>query len=345
VNKVGNPGSMDVNVPTGSWSESTVTGLSGIGVGASVAGPIPVTTQDTFISIPVTIQVQNWLTGAPNNGFILTAVGSASVFFDSKEATSTSHQPVLEVDLIGPQGAAGPKGPSGPTGVAGPPGAPGATGPQGDVGPAGPAGVPGAPGPGGPQGPTGPTGAAGAQGPSGPTGAPGPAGPAGPSGPTGPTGVAGPTGPTGPVGATGIQGVPGIAGATGPAGPTGPTGPQGLLVNSPPFQYTISGVLQPAQLSGGVTQHVILIDNTGSNGDFTLPAATVPGEDLAIVLNDFTLANGLSVNIHAAAGDQIVGFTNATVCNSGCTNTSFLVNFWAHFVSDGNHHWYCVTND
>src|SRR5262249_20658159 len=42
VNKIGTAGAITVNVATNPWSEGTVTGLSGVGVGAFVAGPISV---------------------------------------------------------------------------------------------------------------------------------------------------------------------------------------------------------------------------------------------------------------------------------------------------------------
>jgi hypothetical protein len=93
-----------------------------------------------------------------------------------------------------------------------------------------------------------------------------------------------------------------------------------------------------------VSQNVILVNNTsGAAIPLTLPAATTVGEDIAVVLNDFS-ASGRGADVSAAAGDTIQGFVSATICASGCTSTSFRVNFFAHFVSDGNHHWYCVVN-
>jgi hypothetical protein len=136
-------------------------------------------------------------------------------------------------------------------------------------------------------------------------------------------------------------GLTGNQGAAGPSGATGAAGPPGLILNS----FTISPIDSPATVAAGVTQNVILVNNTSVPAiTLTLPAATTAGEDIAVVLSDFS-NGGNSANVHAAAGDSIVGFVTATVCPSGCTNTSFLVNFFAHFVSDGNHHWYCVTNN
>ena len=170
VNKVGTAGSINVNAANTSWTESAVTGLSGVGVGQLVAGPIGVSVAGSYLSIPITSQVQAWLTGAPNNGLIVSATpATTSLFFDSKENTSTSQPAVIEVVLTPPAGANGATGPAGAPGASGPAGAPGVTGPIGD---AGPQGQPGVTGPTGATGPAGPAGAAGATGPKGPSGGP-----------------------------------------------------------------------------------------------------------------------------------------------------------------------------
>jgi hypothetical protein len=342
VNKIGAAGAITVNVATNPWSEGTVTGLSGVGVGAFVAGPISVNVANAFILIPVTAQVQAWLTGAPNNGLILSATPSTtSVFFDSKESSSTSHQAALEINLIGPQGAAGAPGANGAAGPAGASGPTGPVGVAGDTGPTGPSGPTGASGPSGPTGPvgaTGPSGAKGATGATGVAGAAGPSGPIGPQGAQGASGARGPSGASGPVGPSGPQGAPGSPGA---AGPSGPTGPPGLILNS----YTISGVLSPATVQAGVVQNVILLNNTSATPiAVTLPPATTVGQDISIVLNDYS-SNGQSANVSAGAGDMIIILPGATVCASSCTNTSFPVNIFSHFVSDGNHHWYVTVNN
>jgi hypothetical protein len=130
VNKVGTAGSINVNVATASWTESTVTGLSGVGIGQLVAGPINVAVAGSYLSIPITAQVQAWLTGAPNNGLIVTATPSTtSLFFDSKESTSTSQPAALEIVLTPPAGPNGATGPAGAQGATAPAGAAGLTGP------------------------------------------------------------------------------------------------------------------------------------------------------------------------------------------------------------------------
>jgi hypothetical protein len=343
VNKIGVAGSINVNVANASWTESTVTGLSGVGVGQLVAGPIAVSVAGAYLSIPITTQVQAWLSGAPNNGLIVTASPStASLFFDSKENTTTSQLAAIDVVLTPPSGPNGAAGPAGTQGASGPAGAPGVIGPVGDAGPQGPAGVTG---PTGPTGPVGPAGATGATGPKGPTGAAGPTGATGPAGPTGPagaTGAAGVAGAGGPGGPTGPTGPPGNAGPAGSTGPVGPTGPQGVILNS----FTISSVQSPGALSGALTQDVILVSNPVAAATYTLPAAGpgTAGKELLIVLNNYSFASANSINLTALATDPIV-IGSATVCTSGCTNASFPVNIWVQVVSDGNHHWYCPANN
>lgn len=250
VNAVTAGGQFDIYnlLPTPTWSESTVTYNNRPALGASATGGNPVTLSTasvrTFVLVDITSTVQGWLSApSNNNGIALAAVGqSANFSFDTKESTTTSHQPELEIVLNGPQGPqgadgpAGPVGPMGPQGLQGPAGAPGSAGPAGPAGVQGPQGLTGVQGPQGLTGAAGPAGAAGATGPQGPkgdtgaTGAAGPAGSTGPQGPKGDTGPAGATGPAGPAGATGAtgpQGPTGAAGAQGPAGPIGPVGPQG----------------------------------------------------------------------------------------------------------------------
>ena len=200
-----------------------MTGNSGIAVGSALS--TAAISAPGYVTFDVTVQVASWLSGSPNNGFILTADAATpalTIFIDSKENVATSHPPVLEVVFSGAAGATGPQGAPGAPGATGARGATGATGP---AGPTGATGSTGASGPAGTMGATGATGAAGPTGATGATGASGPAGPAGATGATGPTGVAGANGATGASGPAGPQGLPGATGATGPAGPTGATGP------------------------------------------------------------------------------------------------------------------------
>ena len=215
VNKVGSAGTVNISVANGAWSEGVVNGTNAPAAGAPVASAVTVPAADSYLYVNATQAVQNWVNGTtPNDGFIITPNSGVSVFFDSKESTTTSHPATLTIILAnsGATGATGAQGATGPTGAAG------ASGTQGAVGPTGAAGASGA------QGATGPTGAAGAAGATGARGATGPTGVAGASGARGATGAAGAAGARGATGPTGSQGTIGLTGATGPAGPSGTTG-------------------------------------------------------------------------------------------------------------------------
>ena len=177
VNRANFFGHVDVAPVTSSWVESAVTFNTLPGLGAVIA-TVPVSQRFAYVSIDVTQQVADWLSGkSTNNGFAILPSASdptTSIVLDSKENDEGGHSAGLDISLVGPAGATGPPGPIGPQGM---------PGPQGLLGP------PGATGPAGAQGPAGPTGATGANGPSGATG---PAGPQGSTGPTGPTGPQGP---------------------------------------------------------------------------------------------------------------------------------------------------------
>src|SRR5712692_4638445 len=233
-------GTFDVRLVTGIWSEKTLTYNNAPPAGLLIAGSVPTNTSQArdFVLVDATSAVQAWLlSGTANNGIVLIASpgSSISVNFDSKEASSTSHDPRIEIEVVsaGPQGTQGTAGPQGATGPAGTAGAAatvqvrstttvsasmpasvlnGGTQnaamldfliPQGPMGPTGP------------QGPQGQTGAQGPQGIQGPIGLTGAQGPQGTQGPIGLTGAQGPQGTQGPIGLTGAQG---SQGAQGPAG-------------------------------------------------------------------------------------------------------------------------------
>ncbi len=150
VNRVGSPGAVEVQTLLGAWAESAVTaGSVPLGSGAGSGPVVPVASAGQFVTVDVTPQVRSWVNGTANNGFMLTPALSAPstvVFFDSKENTTTAHEPRLELVLAdqGPQGIPGPKGDTGAVGATGPrglQGPQGVPGPQGSQGPAGPVNV------------------------------------------------------------------------------------------------------------------------------------------------------------------------------------------------------------
>lgn len=339
VNKVGVAGAVNIYGANAAWTESTVNGLSGLVPGTVVALSVPITVSGSYIAIPVTNMVQSWLQGNPNNGFIIIAnPTTTSVFFDSKENTSTSHPAVLEIDFAVANGATGASGPQGATGATG------ATGPTGAVGPSGPAGSLGAqglPGAVGAAGPSGPAGPLGAQGASGAVGLPGAAGPSGPLGPAGPAGAAGATGPTGATGPAGPAGPAGASGALGLTGPAGATGPQGLINNG--FTVTqMSGA--SITISNSETHNQIVIVNATENGAIssntvTLPQSTAVGAGFMIELNvlNWGINDGTFV-VQTQTGDTIIDQTFGPF-------TSYGFNYQGELVTDGNHHWYLLINN
>jgi hypothetical protein len=192
-------GTVDVVELADQWSEKTITARNAPALSDLIASgvAIDINKKGQYLLIDVTTAVKYWLDSSTNNGLALVAGSGASVMFDSKENSQTSHEPELIVTLnrdIGPQG---PEGPQGPQGAEGP------VGPQGPAGPAGP------------------------QGPEGPKGADGPQGLQGAEGPQGPQGLQGLQGLTGPIGPTGPQGDKGDKGDKGDQGDQGPAGLSG----------------------------------------------------------------------------------------------------------------------
>jgi hypothetical protein len=187
INGVTTSGTFDVYLVTSSWTEGALTFSKAPTLGAKVTSAVMIPgSKRNFIDVDVTSAVQAWLsspTPAPNYGVALvpSSGSSISVSFDSKENTSTSHDPELSVAMIsvgapGSQGAQGPAGPQGPAGAIGPAGPQGSVGPMGAPGATGPAGQQGAPGATGSSGPQGPQGLMGFAGPEGAVGLAGPAG-------------------------------------------------------------------------------------------------------------------------------------------------------------------------
>ena len=106
----------------------------------AVQSGVPIASSDSYVAIDATAAVQGWLSGTPNDGFIITPLGSVNVAFDSKESATTSHPATLTIILTS-MGATGPTGPPGVTGPTGPQGPLGPIGPVGPVGPAGTTGI------------------------------------------------------------------------------------------------------------------------------------------------------------------------------------------------------------
>ena len=155
VNRVSAPGSFNVYQVAGPWTEEGITKASTPPLGTVEATAVPVTSVSSFVTVDLTDLVKDWIDGVvPNDGIALApSTDAISVQFDSKENTTSSHEPKLEITLyggpagpegpIGPQGAQGPVGPIGPQGVKGDKGDPGSQGLQGIQGVTGDKGDPG----------------------------------------------------------------------------------------------------------------------------------------------------------------------------------------------------------
>src|SRR5207245_7081615 len=126
---VTNPsGAIDIYPVTGDWNESTLNPSSPPAISSTAfATMVPVGKANSFLVLDLTQLVQAWLKGFANggldtNGIALVAnTSSTYVVFDSKESIVTSHEPRLEIVLVGsgPQGPVGPQGPQGPVGPQG----------------------------------------------------------------------------------------------------------------------------------------------------------------------------------------------------------------------------------
>jgi hypothetical protein len=104
VNTVTTAGAFEVYDVNGTWTESGLTYALAPALGSVIDSNVAITTADKnqFILIPMTSTVQGWVnTPATNNGIALVAVGSFNATFDSKETTTTSHPPELDIVFAG----------------------------------------------------------------------------------------------------------------------------------------------------------------------------------------------------------------------------------------------------
>jgi len=303
--------------------------------------------------------------GAPG---VAGAGGSAGTVSGPTGATGPTGAP-------GVAGAAGTSGATGPTGNTGSPGPTGPTGNIGTAGATGPTGPNGATGSPGASGLPGGTGAPGSTGPTGATGASGPAGATGDTGAMGASGSTGPNGSTGSTGQNGATGSPGAAGSGGATGATGAAGPQGLYDNAPYPIFDLGNAVCPGYTppntcgSGAIfvtipantTDHFFLLHTTDDSTDnneyagpynVTLPAATTAGQIIAVLSTNPTTA--AFTDYYPVSGDQILSGDFVAASNAvGNTNgegptqgTFYQSNAnWAQFVSDGNHHWYMLSQN
>jgi len=106
VNGVSTAGSFNVDLVNGAWSESTITANLAPALGGTVAASVPLATsnKNDYVIVDVTSAVQAWLNGnQPNDGLALLANSPLNATFDSKESTTQSHPP--ELDIVFASGA------------------------------------------------------------------------------------------------------------------------------------------------------------------------------------------------------------------------------------------------
>jgi hypothetical protein len=104
VNAVTTAGSFEVYSVNGTWAESTLTYDLAPALGSVIDSNVPLTTaaKNQYILINVTSTVQGWVnTPSSNNGLALVAIGTFNAAFDSKENTTTSHPPELDIVFAG----------------------------------------------------------------------------------------------------------------------------------------------------------------------------------------------------------------------------------------------------
>ena len=104
VNSVTTAGSFNVDYVTGPWVEKTITANLSPSLGTTVAGNVPLTTAlvHDYVLVDVTPAVVAWLNGTQaNDGLALVANSPLNATFDSKENTTQSHSPELDVVFSG----------------------------------------------------------------------------------------------------------------------------------------------------------------------------------------------------------------------------------------------------
>ena len=97
-------GSFNVDFVNGSWVEGTITSNLSPALGTTIAPNVSITLaqKNQYILIDITSALQAWLNGSQaNDGIALVANGSFNASFDSKESTTTSHPPELDVVFAG----------------------------------------------------------------------------------------------------------------------------------------------------------------------------------------------------------------------------------------------------
>ncbi len=104
VNAVTTTGSFNVDYVNGSWAENTITANLAPALGTTIAPSVPLIKSQVhdYIVIDITPAVGAWLDGTqPNDGIALVGNSPLNASFDSKESTTQSHPPELDIVFSG----------------------------------------------------------------------------------------------------------------------------------------------------------------------------------------------------------------------------------------------------
>jgi len=109
VNTATKAGSFNVDYVNGTWSESTLDASNAPALGTTIQASVPIVTADKnqYILIDITAAVQAWLSGTANDGIALVGNSPVDATFDSKESTTTSHPPELDIVFAAGSGITG----------------------------------------------------------------------------------------------------------------------------------------------------------------------------------------------------------------------------------------------
>jgi hypothetical protein len=104
MNSVTTAGSLNVDYVTGTWAENKITYNMQPTIGTTIAASVPLATANKakYVEIDITAALVAWLNGTqPNDGIALVANSPLVATFDSKENTSASHPPELDIVYAG----------------------------------------------------------------------------------------------------------------------------------------------------------------------------------------------------------------------------------------------------
>ena len=116
VNAVTTAGNFNVDYVNSAWSESTIAAGNAPPPGSTIVAGVSLITADTnqYVLVDITSAVQAWLNGTePSDGIALVSNSLLSASFDSKESTTTSHPPELDIVFTEGGGVTGVLTPSG----------------------------------------------------------------------------------------------------------------------------------------------------------------------------------------------------------------------------------------